>query len=117
MNIKNSQWLKALTLLERIPPRGAEKRPVTNGKSELALQRLKRWRSQMPFTTDSYFAQRLDMDQFTEEEFLGLLGETEQSLSDRFCATPVWIRELQNVFSANTPDHQTGLSGDDLPPL
>lgn len=114
MNISNSHWLKALTLLERIPATGAEKRPVTNGKLELARQRLKRWQSQTPFTTNDYFAQRLNIDQLTEAEFLDLLGESEESLSNRFPAAAVWIKELQQVLSAANYDDKRVLTDEDL---
>lgn len=99
MNSDNLQWLRALTLIERIPHLGAAK--PTNGKLALAQERLKRWRAQAPFTVESNFAQRMELDQLTEEALLNILGESDESLRERFPVPPVWAAELQSVLADN----------------
>lgn len=98
MNVDHSQWLRALTLVERLPQKSADKPPLPHGKPELAQRRLNRWRSQTPFTVDENFAQRIAMDQLTEADFLSLLGESNKSLSERFPIPPSWVEELQVVL-------------------
>jgi len=69
-----------------------------------------RWRSQPPFATDSYFAQRLALDGVTEDELLHLLGEPAESLRDRFPAPPAWLVALDEAFTPSaSSDTQTRL--------
>jgi len=107
INIDNAQWLRGLTLIERMPRLGVDNGGMTKVKLESAHQRLNRWRAQTPFTVESNFARRMAMDQLTEEDFLGLLGESDESLSDRFPVPPVWIAELQRVLPARTSEGQS----------
>ncbi|MGB9181376.1 MAG: type 2 lanthipeptide synthetase LanM [Pyrinomonadaceae bacterium] len=98
----DTQWLRALTLTERIPLMRADMRAAThgrNGKSEQAHQRLQRWRSQTPFTADKIFVQRMEIDGLTEEDFLHLLSQPAESLGDQLPTPPAWVRELQGIFS------------------
>src|SRR5258705_6042635 len=91
----------ALTLAERTAllhassqnedPLGAE-RVFDAG---LAERRLKRWRSQAPFGSDIYFAQRLAVDHLSPEDFEWLLGESSEQLSKRLTEMPEWLKEIQ----------------------
>jgi hypothetical protein len=69
-------WYGATTLTERLALRhSALQQPVASEvHAELSRHRLQRWRSQSPFTSDVYFAQRLTMDGLTEKDFFSLLG-------------------------------------------
>ena len=70
------KWCHALTLTERIASprtiRHRTRKVETN--ADLAKRRMQRWQAQAPFTTGSYFAQRLAMDGISEEDFLYLLN-------------------------------------------
>jgi class II lanthipeptide synthase len=60
---------------------------------------LQRWRSQSPFRTGCYFAQRLAIDGTSEDEFLYLLGEPIAAVHRRFPAPPAWLAELAEAFA------------------
>ena len=68
---QSSAWYHGMTLGERIRSFSV----TSNNKlswqidSELAKKRMESWRKQSPFTDDSFFAQRLDLDEITEDEF------------------------------------------------
>ena len=70
-------WCHALTLGERFVALAGDgaRQSLGDEDAELGRRRLQRWRSQPPFDTDSFFAQRLDLDGIDEESFLYLLGE------------------------------------------
>src|SRR5947209_11627399 len=109
----DTQWLRALTLTERIPLlRAGACAPARtpNGDSELARQRLRRWRSQKPFTADKIFAQRMEMDSLTEEDFLHLLGRPVESLGDGLPTPPAWVEELQRIFPGGA-ERRSGPTG------
>src|ERR1700751_1568625 len=86
-------WYRATTLAERI----GSLHPVQGGTPKVALntdhgeRRLQRWRSQSPFTTGSYFQQRLEMDGMAEEDLLYLLSEAVEAVRDRFSTPPTWL--------------------------
>lgn len=96
-----SEWCRAFTLTERI----ASPRLIPHSESnveataEFAKRRMQRWQAQDPFTTGSYFAQRLAMDGISEEDFLYLLGEPMEALHDRFPTPPPWLAEFARAFS------------------
>ena len=94
-------WYHAITLTERIASLRTVQRKMLNGEmnTDLAERRMQRWRSQPPFTTGSYFAQRLAMDGISEDEFLYLLGEPIEAVHGRFPAPPAWLAELAQAFS------------------
>ena len=66
------KWCHALTLTERIAsPRTIRHRiRKVETNADRARRRMQRWQAQAPFTTGSYFAQRLAMDGISEEDFL-----------------------------------------------
>ena len=63
-----SAWYQALTLKERLASLRAVSGKIPNVEvnADLAERRMQRWRSQTPFTTNSYFEQRLAIDGITE---------------------------------------------------
>ncbi|MGH9850331.1 MAG: type 2 lanthipeptide synthetase LanM family protein [Blastocatellia bacterium] len=74
-----------------------------------------RWRSQPPFATDSYFAQRLALAGVAEDEFFYLLGEPISALRDRFSAPPDWLKRLDQAFAHFvSPDIQTSIIPESL---
>src|SRR6516162_10665102 len=85
-------WYNSLTLTERVAALRA--RPRTNCSVEVnadrAAQRLLRWRSQTPFTSGLYFAQRLALDGISEDELLCLLGEPLAVNEGSFAPAPRW---------------------------
>ena len=96
-----SAWYGAMTLTERIASLQAEPDKILNVKvnSELAQRRMQRWRKQAPFTDDAHFAQRLDLDGITEDEFLYLLGEPIEAVQERSPDPPTWLVNLAQAFS------------------
>ncbi|MEM9291055.1 MAG: type 2 lanthipeptide synthetase LanM family protein [Acidobacteriota bacterium] len=100
-------WYRALTLAER--RRLLENRPVPNGDRGEAEDLLHRWRSLPSFAGDDLFQQRLDLDGWTEEDLLKILGAPPEALQDahqeHHGEAPGWLQELEAAF----------LSTDDLP--
>ena len=98
---KAPAWYNATTLTERIASSRVAHDKILDVEinAELAGRRMQRWRSLFPFTTGSHFAQRLGTDAITEDEFLHLLGEPIEAVSDRFPAPPAWLTELARAFS------------------
>ena len=102
-------WCNALTLGERVATLSGERAATLPGRGgstshsdedvELGRQRLERWRSQPPFDTDRYFAQRLSLDGIDEESFLHLLGEPVESLHGRLSRPPAWLLDLAEAFA------------------
>ena len=99
-------WFHAITLTERIVARRAGKRIISNPRAdaELAGERLQRWRSQYPFTTDSYFVQRLAINGVTEDELHTLLGEPIETVRDDFSTSPAWLMALADGFRCADAD-------------
>jgi len=60
---------------------------------------LSRWRAQAPFDKEHLFLQRLNLDGITEEELKYLLGETVESLRNRWPIPPLWLQRLAEAFS------------------
>jgi type 2 lantibiotic biosynthesis protein LanM len=103
-------WYRALTLTERL----AELPPATTRQEvkldvDLAERRMKRWRSQAPFTTDGMFAQRLATDGVGETDMYHILGERAEALKARFSETPLWLSELGEALSDSPPGDATAL--------
>jgi len=111
-DLKASAWYRALTLSERVPlldiPQGFDE--------ELASRRMKRWRSQTPFATDSYYDRRLAMDGLTSESFSYLLGEPVEDLQGRSPAPPDWLRELEKAFARTDPPKMKVIPPEQLQP-
>lgn len=100
INLQDPQWYHALTLPERVAAlRQAPPASKFEADVDLAQRRLKRWRSQAPFTQDAHFTQRLAMDGLTEVEFLNLLGEPIQAVQARASALPAWVTDLAQAFA------------------
>ncbi|HVF56052.1 MAG TPA: type 2 lanthipeptide synthetase LanM family protein [Pyrinomonadaceae bacterium] len=93
-------WLKAMTLNERAELLGGTERLKGEINYELADKRLRRWRAQPPFTDEACFAQRLEAERLTEDEFASLLGATPESLAGRLPAEPHWLKSIAEAFSA-----------------
>jgi type 2 lantibiotic biosynthesis protein LanM len=101
---QTSAWYHAMTLSERIAslPPTPDKKLNVKINSELAEQRMQSWRKQSPFIDDSFFAQRLEIDKITEDEFFYILGEPIETLRERFPNSPQWLVNLAEVFSYPT---------------
>lgn len=101
-------WYHALTLNERIPVLNfldndeiLQQRPT---------QRLEQWKKQAAFRDqEEVFAERLALDNLTEQDLLMLLAEPVEHLQRRIAASsvPAWVSELTAVLlpnaSENTP--------------
>ncbi|MBO3462201.1 type 2 lanthipeptide synthetase LanM family protein [Aetokthonos hydrillicola Thurmond2011] len=100
-NFQNPDWYRALTLTERIASlKSSHNKSLKIGfNSDIALRHANRWKSQPPFDKDSYFTQRLATENISEEEFLRILGEPIEAVSDRYLNPPAWLTELAQAFS------------------
>jgi type 2 lantibiotic biosynthesis protein LanM len=99
--IESSDWYHAITLSERINSLKSVDSQTFNLEinADIAQRRMQRWKSQLPFTADSNFAQRLTIDSITEEEFLYLLGEPIEAIQNRFLTSPDWLTEITQAFA------------------
>lgn len=106
---KMPDWVKALTLSERLPDLSVG----TTIPTEKAARRLQKWKDQGPFNKDNYFKQRLESGNLTESDLLFLLGETPAALQARLPGEMAWLAGLLAAFSKpQTGYPETG----DLPP-
>lgn len=107
-----SNYLRALTLSERIAllrsGQSTASRPVIH--AGRAQRRIRRWRSQPPFTDHSYFSQRLASDRITEGELLRVLGEPGEVIAARLPDIPSWLTELDEAYKPEA--FQTARNGD-----
>ena len=110
---QNSVWYNALTLKERIASLRTNQKKTTNTNIDsdktLARQRLQKWKSQSPFTEESYFAQRLAMDEISEEQLLQILGEPAEAIKNRCSNVPDELIELAKTLFAPY-DSQTNVT-------
>jgi type 2 lantibiotic biosynthesis protein LanM len=93
-------WYNALTLTERISSSQNQLYGINDSNIDLTLaqNRLKKWKSQIPFTTESLFAQRLAMDGISEDDFLKILGESSETLETCLLDIPDWLLEIAKAF-------------------
>ena len=99
-------WNQALTLTERVAGLRTAPRTASNstGHADLAARRLELWKSQSPFPTEPYFAQRLALDGITEEELLACLGEPPPAGNAPASSPPGWWVDLASAFAHPAPD-------------
>lgn len=93
---QDADWCRAATLKERAVSLSALQETTID--KDLAARRMKRWRSQTPFGSGPYFAQRLAADGVSEDDLLYCLGEPVQGLQSRLCGSPSWIGQLSKQF-------------------
>jgi len=108
---QSAAWYKATTLTERTISLHAMQCASIDIEinTELAQRKMQRWKSQSPFTNDSYFFQRLSIDGITEDEFFRVLGEPIEAVQNRFPELPDWLTEIALAFAC--PDFSS------IPPL
>ncbi len=98
-----ASWYRAMTLTERAALLGehsSAQSAVSPADSGRVQQRLQRWKEQAPFNKDDYFAQRLALDDLTEDDLLVLLAESPEVLRTRVSSTPSWLQALMDAFEA-----------------
>ena len=98
---QNPAWYRATTLSERLIVSRAANPPVVQPQTAVdrGQDRLQRWRSQTPFTKDSYFAKRLAQDDLTEAQLQILLSESSEAIRDRFSEPPFWLAKLEQAYA------------------
>jgi type 2 lantibiotic biosynthesis protein LanM len=97
----------ALTLDERA---ALPSRPSEPADRQIALERLQRWRSQIPFDEDGFFTRRLGRAGLDEDRLLALLGEPRESLAARLPERPEWMRlewmhEVEEAYRCADPGY------------
>lgn len=106
---QSATWYKGATLNERLASLHAIQSDSASAdlsvrtdvkiNAELQERRMQRWKSQSPFTNDSYFSQRLAVDGITEDKLLYLLGEPIEAVQNRFAKSPKWLTEVALAFA------------------
>ena len=92
----------AMTLNERLASLRTGNNNLTDEQvfdRKLAHRRLERWKSEYPFSNNSYFNRRLATEQIQGDELEYLLGESTENLSERTKIELEWLKELKQVFS------------------
>lgn len=96
-------WYRATTLSERAArlPEGSGAASMSSGGEE-ARKKLQRWKEQVPFNRGSFFAERLAMDNITEEDLFALLVEPIKAVQSRLCqpTPPDWLIKLREALTA-----------------
>ncbi|RCJ19619.1 lanthionine synthetase [Nostoc minutum NIES-26] len=96
---QSATWYKATTLTERIASLHTIQCDRTNINTQLQQRQMQRWKSQSPFSNNSYFSQRLAIDGVTEDEFCQLLGEPIEAVQNRYRELPDWLTQLNQAFA------------------
>ncbi len=103
--VENPVWYKALTLTERLAllrDQSSSRHAASSFDSNLAARKFQSWKEQSPFDRGTYFAERLAVNNMTEDELLLILGEASESIKARSRVTPDWLQEIAEAFT--TPD-------------
>ena len=97
--LDSAVWRRALTLTERLSElRGLQAKSRIPVDSTLAAETLALWRASSPLNQNSYFAQRLALDDITEEEFTLILG-TPAERSNKG-EVPAWVARIAAAYSS-----------------
>ncbi|HMC30472.1 MAG TPA: type 2 lanthipeptide synthetase LanM family protein [Candidatus Angelobacter sp.] len=96
-------WQRAWSLAERLSSfRQIEDKTKIPFDRELAAETFAVWRTSSPFDKDSYFADRLAMEDINEDEFTHILGTPVEALGGN-PAPPQWVQMLARAYSASEP--------------
>jgi type 2 lantibiotic biosynthesis protein LanM len=100
---ESARWYQAATLSERLsllfasPPQSVA---PSETRRQSAAQRLKQWKSQAPFQgSEQHFAQRLALDELSEEQLLNLLAQSARDIQASYPHEPAWLTELFQAFT------------------
>jgi type 2 lantibiotic biosynthesis protein LanM len=91
-------WRRAVPLVERVQALPAARRsgPRAGRDAERGKRRLEQWRTQEPFSSGPFFAQRLAQAGLTGEELLDLLSDSEDDPSSE---PPGWVVAIDSAFA------------------
>lgn len=102
---QSAQWYQATTLAERLalfrdqlpqPPIGR-----APGDGERGKQKLIQWKNQPPFHKfPQSFAQRLESDGLTEEQFFTLLALPNEAIRAAHAVPPAWLEDFISAFAS-----------------
>lgn len=98
-------WFRALTMSERLASRPASSpRRAESGAGgpEKAESRFQQWKTQAPFHSGAFFAERLEQDGMSEHDLLLLLDEPVEEVQARL-SLPDWLYTLRQAFEAQAP--------------
>src|SRR5882724_77317 len=77
--------------------------PGSDGDATRAAAAINRWKSQKPFSTGDFFAQRLRQDGLTEHDLQAILELSPDVYSQRLTEPPDWVRELEELYVTRRP--------------
>ena len=92
-------WYRATTLVERLAAGRPSGDPEPAEEDELARYRLQSWKSQAPFDEESYFEQRLALDNLTEAQLRQLIVERVGAVRERFPKPLPWLSDIRAALS------------------
>lgn len=92
-------WYRATTLVERLAAGWPSGNTEPAEEDDLAWYRLQSWKSQAPFNEESYFEQRLALDNLTEAQLRHLIVERIEAVRERFSKRPAWLSDLRAALS------------------
>ncbi len=101
LSLESANWYNAATLTERVTSLRTEQGAghLDKANAKVAERRMQRWRSQAPFASGSFFAQRLAADGVSEDDLLYLLGEPLEDLQTRLANSQAWLEQISSAFS------------------
>jgi type 2 lantibiotic biosynthesis protein LanM len=114
LGLDDPVWFDALTLGERaasLRAAGAGAMAVGPADSEVAENRLQRWRSAPPFADQSQFEKRLAVDLIDERQFRLLLAEPAENLRNRIAESPAWLERIRLAFTRPAATRRIGSKG------
>ncbi len=100
MNIflQQSEWYQSLTLTERANILSCMNAPSQQFNQEIANKRFHKWSTQVPFHSSDLLVQRLQQYELSEQSFIHILGETNNTLRDRCPTPPIWLHSFLETF-------------------
>ena len=103
----NAAWYQAVTLAERAALSQNTAYQCSSDQvpnSEIAAQKLRRWKDQAPFHKNTYFAQRLATDALSENDLLALLAQPIDLIQACFATPPGWLQALIAAYAHEQGD-------------
>lgn len=111
IDLDDCAWYRATNLRERVQRLPARLPATASTEVERARRRWQRWRSQRPFEDDASFRQRLSNDGLSEEQFIHLLGESDEAVRARFPEPPGWLHRIAHAFGEPASSDESQLFG------
>ncbi len=117
-DFQTSTWYQAFTLSERI----ASQKKINNNNFNLAQEETKKakkkiehWQSYPWFSHEDYFTKRLEIEGITQEELENILGESIESVKERYANQPSWLSKIEQIFTQDYNFNYVDLLDNSIP--